>query len=96
MSRGTEDKSLENNYRMESEGEEPERVLSKGRMGDGRGGGLPGVAGVTHTPWGQLEESDASCPSFVGFPGGSVVENPPANAGDVCLISWVRMIPQEE
>ena len=41
MSRGTEDKSLENNYRMKSEGEEPERVLRKGWMGDVRGGGLP-------------------------------------------------------
>ena len=28
-----------------------------------------------------------------GFPGGSVVQNPPANAGDVGLNPWVRKIP---
>ena len=27
------------------------------------------------------------------FPGGSVVKNPPANAGDTGLIPWSRKIP---
>ena len=27
------------------------------------------------------------------FPGGSVVKNPPANAGDVCFNPWVGKIP---
>jgi len=29
----------------------------------------------------------------MGFPGGSVVENPPANEGDIGLDPWVRKIP---
>ena len=95
MSRGTEDKSLENNYRMKSEGEEPERVLRKGWMGDVRVEGYPGGRCDTHhrDSWRKV-----TCPFPLSWtsPGGSVVENPPANAGDVCLIPWVRMIPQEE
>ena len=29
----------------------------------------------------------------MGFPGGSVVKNPPANAGDVSLIPWMGRSP---
>ena len=29
----------------------------------------------------------------LGFPGGSVVKNPPANAGDTGFNSWVGKIP---
>ena len=31
-----------------------------------------------------------------GFPGDSVVKNPPANAGDLALIPGVRIFPGEE
>ena len=31
----------------------------------------------------------------MGFPGGSVVKNPPANAGDACLISGLGRSPEE-
>ena len=68
---------------MKSEGEEPERVLGKGWMGDRRGRGLPRwKAGYTHCG-NNWRKNDASFPSFMGFPGGSVVENSPANAGDL-------------
>ena len=32
---------------------------------------------------------------FEGFPGGSVVKNPPANAGDTCLILELGRSPEE-
>jgi len=31
-----------------------------------------------------------------GFPGDSVVKNPPANAGDLGLIPGLRIFPEEE
>ena len=34
-------------------------------------------------------------PSIQGFPGDSVVKNPPANAGDVSLIPWLPRSPGE-
>ena len=33
--------------------------------------------------------------TFVGFPGGSAVKNPPANAGDACLIPGLERSPGE-
>ena len=37
--------------------------------------------------WGALRWNE-------GFPGGSVVKNPPVNAGDACSFDlWVRKIP---
>ena len=32
---------------------------------------------------------------YWGFPGGSVVKNPPANAGDMGLIPWLGRSPGE-
>ena len=34
--------------------------------------------------------------SIWGFPGGSVVKNPPASSGDVCLIPGLGRSPEEE
>ena len=36
------------------------------------------------------------CMESVGFPGGSVVENPPANAGDAGTILWLGRCSGEE
>ena len=36
-----------------------------------------------------------SCWEVLGFPGGSVVKNPPANAGDKDLIPWLGTSPEE-
>ena len=38
-----------------------------------------------------LSKNAAIC--YMGFPGGCVVKNPPANSGDTGLIHWVRKIP---
>ena len=35
------------------------------------------------------------CLMFNGFPGGSVVKNSPANAGDASLIPWLGRSPRE-
>ena len=35
------------------------------------------------------------CLMFNGFPGGSVVKNSPANAGDASLIPWLGRYPGE-
>ena len=39
---------------------------------------------------------NADCRSSQGFPGGSVVKKPPANAGDVGFIPWLGQSPGEE
>ena len=32
---------------------------------------------------------------LIGFPGGLMIKNPPANAGDSCLIPWSETSPRE-
>ena len=61
----------------------------------------PGEFHGLYSPWGSKEldmTEQLSLVLYSGFPGGSVVKNPPTNAGDTRDVgsipeSWVRKIP---
>ena len=62
--------------------------------GTGKPGGLPSMGShrVRHN-WRDLAAAAAS--NYIGFPGGTAVKNPPANAGDVSSISGSGRSPGE-
>ena len=43
----------------------------------------------------DLDLDPSLAPSLQAFPGGSVVKNPPANAGDTCSIPGLGRSPEE-
>ena len=78
--------------------EEPGRLQSMGsqksqrRLRDWTGSKGGGVTVRWHLTW--LPQMMASLKySLLGFPGGSLVKNPQANAGDTGSIPWSRKIP---
>ena len=67
-------------------------VLAWRIPGTGEPGGLPSLGShrVRHD-WSDLAAAAAS--ALWGFPGGSMVKNPPANAGDMGSIPWSGRSP---